>query len=431
MKTNFGRKRRQLRNPKGIVSGSPGLRGTSYPGFQDEGNSTPTGLCHVPGTKPQPRWGCSPLASIPKVARSLPREIHWSSHGISNATAFTSRGEQPWAWSRNPVGIQLWNSRMALTLDLPTQGRRLTPSLPLTRSCGPLPSGQIPFASLHAAQVSRLETCATHAFTLIELLVVIAIIAILAALLLPALSRAKARAQSVSCENNLKQLQTAWLMYAHDHDDALPLNISRNVGGVQRAMPGSWVVGNAKVDSTTTNIQAGSLFVYANAPGVYRCPADKSTVTGHPALLRTRSYSLNSWINLDMRGSDVTGDADQTTYPGLSKTRLLGIRSPSPSATFVFIDEHEQSIDDGMMLVGSRLAPGYEWVPDIWYKLPSDRHNQVCSLSFADGHVEPWKWKWPKNFAGQHGQPVATRARDPQQYDLQDLRRLQGCLPLP
>ena len=115
MKTNFGRKRRQLRNPKGIVSGSPGLRGTSYPGFQDEGNSTPTGLCHVPGTKPQPRWGCSPLASIPKVARSLPREIHWSSHGISNATAFISRGEQPWALSRNPFGIQLWNFRKALT----------------------------------------------------------------------------------------------------------------------------------------------------------------------------------------------------------------------------------------------------------------------------------------------------------------------------
>src|SRR5215470_12314309 len=97
-------------------------------------------------------------------------------------------------------------------------------------------------------------------FTLIELLVVIAIIAILAALLLPALSRAKAKGQSISCLNNLKQLQTAWLMYIHDNNDFLPPNNTRPLGGSQQSPPGSWVAGNAQLDITPTNLQRGVLF---------------------------------------------------------------------------------------------------------------------------------------------------------------------------
>ena len=141
------------------------------------------------------------------------------------------------------------------------------------------------------------------AFTLIELLVVIAIIAILAGMLLPAFSRAKSKAQSISCLNNLKQLQTAWLMYAHDNNDSLALNTARNVLGVRQEMPGSWVVGNAQVDTTSTNIQAGALFKHTST-GVYRCPGDKSTVTSRPGLPRTRSYSMSFWMNGDKDASD-------------------------------------------------------------------------------------------------------------------------------
>ena len=139
----------------------------------------------------------------------------------------------------------------------------------------------------------------TPAFTLIELLVVIAIIAILAGMLLPVLGRAKTRAQAAACLNNLKQQQLGWQLYCDEYRDALPPMYAQvpNLQDRDQAvtLPGSWIVGNAWTDTTTSNIQKSLSFPYLlKSAAVYRCPADRSFVRDTTRIRRTRSYSI-SW----------------------------------------------------------------------------------------------------------------------------------------
>src|ERR1035441_1638534 len=124
-------------------------------------------------------------------------------------------------------------------------------------------------------------TNAWRAFTLIELLVVIAIIAILAALLLPALAKAKAKAQQIGCLNNYRQLQFCWQMYIDDQQDNLPLNGALKYVANRTAITteaNSWLLGNAYTDTSPTNIQNVVLFSYNQSLGIYKCPGDNSTV---------------------------------------------------------------------------------------------------------------------------------------------------------
>lgn len=264
------------------------------------------------------------------------------------------------------------------------------------------------------------------AFTLIELLVVIAIIAILAAILLPALARAKARAQSVSCVNNLKQPQVAWLQYEMENNDWLAPNISQDGFNIA----GSWVLGNAKQDTTTTNIQAGVLFPYFKSAAICRCPADKSTITRNPNLPRTRSYSLDVWLHAKLISDPFRNYSWDFGYNLAMRHRYSTILIPPPSGVFVFIDEQEQSIENGQFFIdqanpSDTLASDGSLGsvdPNGWLGLPADRHNQGANLSFADGHVDHHRWEAPKIWHDYIS--PATPAGD-----LNDLRYLESVIP--
>jgi len=247
-------------------------------------------------------------------------------------------------------------------------------------------------------------------FTLIELLVVIAIISILAALLLPALSKAKAQAQSTACLNHLKQLQVAWELYAGENGDALVLNKDGDDGtGNWVSLPGSWVLGNATMDVTTTNIETGALFPYVKTVAIYHCPTDKSTVTTDSRLLRTRSYGLQMWLN----------GTEEGQFYIRRQTRSAQI--PNPSKVFAFIDVSQWLIDSGVFCIDPN-APELGAEQDNWCYQPSDRHSQGANLSFVDGHVEHWHWKYPKLLQDWE-LPAVNEA------DLADLRRLQAGVP--
>jgi prepilin-type N-terminal cleavage/methylation domain-containing protein/prepilin-type processing-associated H-X9-DG protein len=224
------------------------------------------------------------------------------------------------------------------------------------------------------------------AFTLIELLVVIAIIAILASMLLPALSKAKSKGLQTACLNNLKQLQLCWHMYADDNNDKIVSN-DPNVG------PGSqsWILGymqdNLPDSTNKTLIEKGTLFPYNKSTAIYRCPADlgRSRIRGQK-LLRVRSYSMNGYMN----GVDVgLVFFNQKGYTVNKKT--IEINGPPPSRAFVFLDEHENSIDDGHF--------GFAPEGDKWMNLPAMWHNSGCDFSFADGHAETMKWRDPRTLA--------------------------------
>jgi prepilin-type N-terminal cleavage/methylation domain-containing protein len=259
------------------------------------------------------------------------------------------------------------------------------------------------------------------AFTLIELLVVIAIIAILAAMLLPALSRAKAKALTTKCLSNMKQMQLCWQMYCNDNNDRMPPN------GTQ-ALASSWIDGNAQVDTTPVFIQQGLLYAYNKSPTIYVCPANqrKVPISGpgdamywHAAVGTLEPMTRTCSINLTLGGFSASSDIGGTISRNGANVTTLGKCSqimppyPTVSKMIVFVDENEFSIDDGCFAV----YPLSSGVKD-WWNLAGSRHNGCCTFSFADAHAEVWKW---------HGSSVLTFQGYDQAGDASDdLSRVEG-----
>jgi prepilin-type N-terminal cleavage/methylation domain-containing protein/prepilin-type processing-associated H-X9-DG protein len=241
------------------------------------------------------------------------------------------------------------------------------------------------------------------AFTLIELLVVIAIIAILAAMLLPALSRAKAKAQRIKCVSNLKQLQLCWIMYPGDNADICPPNEAR--GGSpsdgHNTNAQAWVYGWVPEDTNTFWIETGRLFAYNRSTAIYVCPSDRSTVKVASGIYpTTRSYSMVSAMPQD-------------------PPKYSAIQDPRPSKALVFMDEDDNGnnpsngINDGN--IGIRLYPDLDWGDS-----PGRRHENGVTVSMVDGHSEYWRWKSNRKTFRRGGAV-------PDEWP--DLRRIQQGLP--
>ena len=236
------------------------------------------------------------------------------------------------------------------------------------------------------------QSARASGFTLIELLVVIAIIAILAALLLPVLSKARGRAEGISCLNNTRQLALAWQLYADDHESFLPYNLGMNgssfrtnINWVNNVM--TWNVNSQPLDSDNTNlatITGASLGPYVGGmTSLFHCPSDRALSALQRAAgwdHRIRSYSMNAMMGNAGAFSTNGVNVNNPDYTQFFKITQI----PRPAEVFVFLDEHPDSINDGYFVER-------DYYP-LWHDLPASYHNGSAAFSFADGHASLHRW---------------------------------------
>jgi len=217
------------------------------------------------------------------------------------------------------------------------------------------------------------------AFTLIELLVVVAILALLAALLLPVLSKSKAKAEGVTCANNVQQLMLAWILYAEDNGDLLVNN-----HGVPETLARRQTWANNVEDWQSSDDNTNQVYLtdsmlgpFANRSArIYKCPADREPAPNGP---RIRSMSMNAMVG---NPGELTNRFNPR-YMQFYKTAEV----PNPSGIFVFLDEQADTLNDGFFV--NHLDE------NAWGNLPGSYHNGAVSLAFVDGHLESHRWLVP------------------------------------
>jgi len=244
-------------------------------------------------------------------------------------------------------------------------------------------------------------------FTLVEMLVVIAVIAILAALLLPSLTRARERANAITCLNNTRQLVMAVFLYVDDHEGALPYNMVLYGNSLRSSLNWANNVMTRDLSSDNTNLDTltqASLGSYVSRnTAIFHCPADQSMSTVQLAAgwdHRIRSYSMNGMLG-NPGSAYITGG--NINNPGYSQYLKLA-QIPHPGEIFVFLDEQGDSIKDGSFL--NSADGNFDTLIDdedngsfaqlAWQDLPGSYHNRNSAISFADGHAEFHRWQNPE-----------------------------------
>ncbi|EEF61041.1 type II secretion system protein [Pedosphaera parvula] len=244
---------------------------------------------------------------------------------------------------------------------------------------------------------NRNGSCRLAAFTLIELLLVVAIIGILAGLLLPALSSAKAKGNTVACLSNLKQLGLCFQMYNADNDGRFADNLPNFYTGTDPGYSNSWVVGDMTRIAEATNqnlLRQSKFFPYATSAKLFHCPVDQARSNGFD---RLRSYSMNCWIGSRYMNNSTYANGAYRTF--LKESELT---SPAPAALWVMMDESEATIDDGWYQITFDSSTSL-YANDSFF---GTRHQRGYTIDFADGHGELYKLRDPGTQIGKQLSPT-------------------------